>query len=218
MSSFFFDGPKNDTAYSFDSQFDNYFNTRTGMAATVQPTNGIPVCNSYTTGNALGVGLKATSAAKDVSVINDLNKTPGFIDPLSDFHLKTISGMVDAGIIVDGFHPTYRGNAPDIGAYEADTGKLVSGVATKKTVIGAKLKVYPNPVNYELKFFYPEAREGTNYDEETFKNYFSILNVLGQTVITGKLLGETTAINVTALLPGIYFIKVGNEVAKFIKG
>ena len=46
---------------------------------------------------------------------------------------------------------------------------------------------------------------------------YSIVNMAWQVVMLGKLENETTAINVSALASGIYFLKVGNQIGKFIK-
>jgi hypothetical protein len=43
---------------------------------------------------------------------------------------------------------------------------------------------------------------------------YSVTNLLGRQVLVGK---TTTQIDVSALAKGTYMLKVGNEVAKFVK-
>jgi Secretion system C-terminal sorting domain len=43
---------------------------------------------------------------------------------------------------------------------------------------------------------------------------FSVMNLLGQQVLVGK---TTTQIDVSSLAKGTYMLKVGSEVAKFVK-
>jgi Secretion system C-terminal sorting domain len=65
-----------------------------------------------------------------------------------------------------------------------------------------KLKVYPNPVGNVLTV------------ETDNKDAFQILNLLGQSVLSGK---TAQRIDVSALPQGAYFLKVGTEQVKFIK-
>jgi Secretion system C-terminal sorting domain len=64
------------------------------------------------------------------------------------------------------------------------------------------LSVYPNPVSNILTVDYTE---GSN---------FQVVNLLGQSVLSGKL---TPQLNVSALPNGVYFIKIGSETAHFVK-
>jgi Secretion system C-terminal sorting domain len=68
---------------------------------------------------------------------------------------------------------------------------------------GKGLKVYPNPVSNVLTVEYTEGSD------------FQILNLLGQQVLAGKTGGQR--LDVSALPQGTYFLKVGTDVAKFIK-
>jgi hypothetical protein len=72
------------------------------------------------------------------------------------------------------------------------------------------ISIYPNPVNEIL-----------NVESEVFngKIEIKIVNVLGNLVMKEefKIKTDATQINVSALPRGIYYIKVGNEVGKFVK-
>jgi Secretion system C-terminal sorting domain len=65
-----------------------------------------------------------------------------------------------------------------------------------------KLKAYPNPVGTVLTV------------ETDNKDVFQILNFLGQQILTGK---AASQVDVSALPEGTYVLKVGTEVAKFVK-
>ena len=80
----------------------------------------------------------------------------------------------------------------------------LSGIDNVET---PNLKLYPNPVQDELEIESGELR---------VENY-SIVNMAGQVVMHGKLQNETTAINVSALPSGIYFLKAENRTGKFVK-
>jgi hypothetical protein len=67
---------------------------------------------------------------------------------------------------------------------------------------GKGLKVYPTLVSNVLTADYTEG------------SFFQVINLLGQQVLVGK---TTTQIDVSALAKGTYMLKVGSEVAKFVK-
>ena len=71
------------------------------------------------------------------------------------------------------------------------------------------LLIYPNPAKDELIV-------SGNFSENE-NSVYSIKNILGETLITGILSGDKTIINIGNLSKGIYIIKVGSEVRKFIK-
>ncbi|HXE55437.1 MAG TPA: Ig-like domain repeat protein, partial [Tepidisphaeraceae bacterium] len=53
---------------------------------------------------------------------------PRFVNPAAgDFQLQSTSPAIDAGSTLPPFLTTYAGNAPDIGAYEYDTGAFAAG-------------------------------------------------------------------------------------------
>lgn len=74
-------------------------------------------------------------------------------------------------------------------------------------ITAQKSFLYPNPTNNELRV--------TGYELQA-KSY-GIFNITGQMVMQGKLQRETTTVNVSALTNGVYFLKLSNEVMKFVK-
>ena len=61
-----------------------------------------------------------------------------------------------------------------------------------------------------------EQLQVTNYELQEGALY-NIFGVTGQMLMQGNLSGETTIINVSSLSQGVYFIKAGNSVGKFVK-
>ncbi|MBX3164060.1 MAG: T9SS type A sorting domain-containing protein [Bacteroidetes bacterium] len=70
------------------------------------------------------------------------------------------------------------------------------------------LSVYPNPTNEMLNVESPLSPKGGT---------IKIIDVLGKTVCNKQLVNQKTQINVSELQKGIYFIKIGNTVSKFVK-
>jgi Secretion system C-terminal sorting domain len=70
---------------------------------------------------------------------------------------------------------------------------------------GKGLKIYPNPVSNTLTV------------ENTEGGTFEVINLLGQQVLTGKTPFGGRGLDVSALPQGTYVLKVGTEVAKFVK-
>ena len=66
--------------------------------------------------------------------------------------------------------------------------------------------IYPIP-SYDVLFVLSE-----NINSE-----YRIINILGETVISGKIASENQQIDVSSLTEGIYFIKIGDAIMKFLK-
>jgi Leucine-rich repeat (LRR) protein len=73
---------------------------------------------------------------------------------------------------------------------------------------GKKLIVYPNPVTSELTV------QWINSTNAASKENFQIINLLGQVVMKGQVDGH---INTSALIHGVYYLKIGTEQVKFMK-
>ena len=67
-----------------------------------------------------------------------------------------------------------------------------------------KITIYPNPTNYELTI--------TNYEGSSVE----VCDITGKVVMNCQL-SINNSINVSALSQGIYFLKVGNSIKKFVK-
>ena len=94
----------------------------------------------------------------------------------------------------------------ETGDYLLDiTVKRTANTSIAETHCNASLRVYPNPTDRQLII---------ENGELTIENY-SIYSVVGQVVMQGVL--QNNIINVEQLASGMYFLKVGNKVIKFVK-
>ena len=75
----------------------------------------------------------------------------------------------------------------------------------------AGFEVFPNPSQGKINIsFGPTALlQG--------QNEYRITNILGQTLMTGQITGESQQIDVSGLKEGLYFISVNTATAKFVK-
>ena len=74
------------------------------------------------------------------------------------------------------------------------------------TMNNKKLIIYPNPVIYELRIKNYEGGE------------IQIINITGQTLLSlPSFPSQERTIDVSALSRGVYFLKIGNSTAKFVK-
>ncbi len=71
------------------------------------------------------------------------------------------------------------------------------------------LMVYPNPTNGIL---FVQTLRATSLHAQTYR----ITNVMGQTLLTGKITAETQQIDVSTLPQGMYFITFAGETQKFV--
>ena len=67
--------------------------------------------------------------------------------------------------------------------------------------------IYPNPASNQL-FIESKTQVG---------QAFSIINLLGETIISAKLNAQIEALDISSLPPNIYFIRINNELIKFFK-
>jgi hypothetical protein len=102
-------------------------------------------------------------------------------------------------------------------SYAIQTAKGV-GIAEGKYA-DLPLRVYPNPTTGELIIHIPNPSEGGAYMEN-----IEIFSIVGQTLMTLKTLGtiETIGlremiIDVSSLANGMYFLRVGNKVVRFVR-
>jgi len=92
--------------------------------------------------------------------------------------------------------------------------KVTKPVAIVETHCNMSLRVYPNPTNGQLTISLPNPSEGGAYTAENVEIY----NVMGQKLLSIESLKSTeTTIDVSHLANGMYFLKVGNQVVKFVK-
>ena len=76
--------------------------------------------------------------------------------------------------------------------------------------------VYPNPANDILFVCTDTPRVSTDGFDPSLREY-QITNLMGQTIMSGKIASENQQIDVSSLTEGIYFIKIGDATMKFLK-
>jgi hypothetical protein len=67
--------------------------------------------------------------------------------------------------------------------------------------------IYPNPASNQL---FIESKIQV-------EQAFSIINLLGEKIVSGTLNGQIEALDISSLSPNIYIIRIGNETIKFVK-
>ena len=72
-----------------------------------------------------------------------------------------------------------------------------------------RFEIYPNP-SYDVLFV--KTCHGASLQSE-----YHITNMMGQTIISGKIASENQKIDVSSLTEGIYSIKIGEVIMKFLK-
>ena len=127
-----------------------------------------------------------------------------YVPATSDYKLVEISiaDYINKNVIfrITGI-PGTAGNALYID--EISIGTQISDVEVQNT--DSDFSIYPNPASSEVRF---------NNDKFSGADY-SIYTVLGETVSNGTL--TNNSIDINNLTPGFYYIKINNEVLKFIK-
>ncbi len=83
-----------------------------------------------------------------------------------------------------------------------------NGPSTGSGTAGS-LMVYPNPTNGIL---FVQTLRATSLHAQTYR----ITNVMGQTLLTGKITADNQQINVSSLPQGMYFITFAGETRKFV--
>jgi hypothetical protein len=73
------------------------------------------------------------------------------------------------------------------------------------------LTVYPNPANGVLFVRLPQCDSPTTGQTE-----YQISNLMGQTLLQGRISSETQQIDISTLPAGMYFINVGKQTEKFV--
>ena len=93
---------------------------------------------------------------------------------------------------------------PAIVFVDIEVGNVDNRVVTQDVTT---IKAYPNPAHNQIQI--------TNY--KIRNEYFEIFNQSGQMVMRGKLQGETTTLNIGTFERGVYYLRINNEVVKFLK-
>jgi hypothetical protein len=206
-ANFMFDGIGDYKDYSFESQSDDYFNTRSGTIGIVRPNHGIASCETAATTSDLQTNLRNATTNNDV-LVEGLNLDPSFIDASrNDFHLSTQSPVIDKGAFIPGINSDFSGAGPDLGAYETSSSAIVTFPISGN---GDGILLFPNPAEIQIELS----------SKEKIKSAL-ITDVTG-IIIERRSFSETPyLINISALPSGAYSLKAFGEkniyLRKFVK-
>ena len=111
-----------------------------------------------------------------------------------------------ADLDADGLYDMLLGNFR--GGLSAHITDLVSPVVSTNHPINTALRVFPNPTNDKLQI------EWATWDNQAHN--LLIYNLLGQELLSKKVVGNRYTVSVANWLPGIYFADLDGEVVKFV--
>ena len=109
----------------------------------------------------------------------------------------------------------FDGKIDDIGIWDriltpTQILEVYNGATDLKTQLADNpFNVYPNPVNDVIKI--------KTLNSSLNNNEYNVTDVVGKTVLNGKLQSEITTISLDNLAAGIYFLQVGDKKEKVIK-
>lgn len=83
-----------------------------------------------------------------------------------------------------------------------------SGLIGLDEISGSRFTLFPNPSNKVLTI---------NFSSNLSNEKISILSPNGQILMTKKLTSEVEQIDVSSFSRGIYFVRIGNQIEKFVK-
>jgi hypothetical protein len=117
-----FDGIAGDSTYRIDAEGDAYDAGNSSTIAVIRPVHGVASCQEVATADDLERSLRSITQSGRVSFAHiTVDRAPTFVRVSAiDFRLTSTSALIDAGVKVEGFGRSYRGAAPDPGAYEYD--------------------------------------------------------------------------------------------------
>ncbi len=181
------------------------FNTSGGLFAGL-PANkvsvGLPACSM-----AAGGGFIDTAAVKAaINYLRGNGPQPGTYTLINSSGYPALRGMMTWSINWDA-SSACAGNNSYAANYETIFGS-VSAIALS-IYTSDNFKVYPNPVSDFLYFNFVNLPPA--------KSEFKIYNLFGELVFTGEIYGKNQAINISTLLPGVYYINCGTHSQKVIK-
>jgi hypothetical protein len=140
-----------------------------------------------------------TEKERDFLHIYDFSKTPSEL-------LISLSGTLeDMDYTFNTKSLSFIFETDECNAFEGWELVYDAGYAGVAAIRNYELRVYPNPVNSQLRI--------TNYEGGEIQ----IFNIVGQTLMTIRTVGTIETIDVSHLAKGMYFLKVGNKVVKFVK-
>ena len=119
--------------------------------------------------------------------------------------------MVKDGFEVDGLRCYWQNDELILHIGDEDCDAIHSVINMVDDIETDDFKIYPNPTS---GIIFVETCHGASLQDQT---EYRITNLLGQTLMTGKINDENQQIDVSALSFGMYFITFDNRTLKFTK-
>ena len=94
--------------------------------------------------------------------------------------------------------------------YPLEWGQTTISQSVEEETVENLISVYPNPANTVL------VVETQCFASQPTTTEYHIINMMGQTILSGSIIAETQQINIECLPAGLYFISVGNMTQKFV--
>ncbi len=162
-------------------------------------TSAISISNATQANNSWSSGFSVSSSdfqSLDLNLAKAARNPDGSLPENTLFRLKPTSTLVDAGVNVG---LPYSGKAPDIGAFESKS--VVTDLQDEG--MADEFKIYPNPSksNFKLNLPYESNIQLYNMEGRLVLEYKNVLDIE---------FGEH-------LEPGVYFLKIDNNVHKLMK-
>ena len=162
---------------------------------------GHPTWNGYYKG-----GLFAKRDSDGLYSIEEINGTIGTNDPALVANRCYVSSpfSTENALYFGGFDPNSNTSTNMAWVFKKD---FQLNSVDDFTEHENNFVIYPNPVSNQL---FIETK--IQLDQE-----FSIINLLGETIVYGRLNGKIDTIDTSSLPPNVYVIRIGHESIKFIK-
>ena len=113
------------------------------------------------------------------------------------------------GIRVEGMRCYWVENELVFKYGDEDCDAIYSDIHGVEEINGNGFVVYPNPTNGIL---FVETQNFASLPNQTYR----IVNLMGQTLLTGQITDETQQINVSSLPQGMYYITFAGTTRKFV--
>ena len=162
---------------------------------------GHPLCNGYYKG-----GLFAKRASNGQYSIEEINGTIGANDTALVANRCYVASPFpgESAVYFGGFDPNSNTSTNMAWVFKKDyLVNAVDDIALNEN----NFIIYPNPSSKQL-FIKSENLEDYEYN---------IISLLGKKVATGKINGQTEAVDISSLPPNVYVLIIANEAVKFIK-
>lgn len=176
---------------------------------TVNPTSLIFNAEAGDTSNAKTVYIMPTDITSDIAIHSE---GPVLVSTEANPWSHDINMPYNGGMLYVCFAPEMAGSMTS--SISVSSGSLQTSIAVTCNATGIgdyatqQMGLYPNPVSDNLQL---------TFNKDNLPEFIEIFDVCGRQVLSCKIVNDETALNVSHLNAGVYFLKAGQSVKKFIK-